>query len=374
MARSDDITRISDDFVHLARLALTGRPQDVQLHVRRLTKRLRPLDPGAADQLVELLREAPTRSSPLRKESASSLPVDLDSRLQLVRVESSVELEVEPIYQDGVCSRLSQLVRERREIERLETHGLVPTRSALFTGAPGVGKTLAAKWLARELEVPLLVLDLAAVMSSFLGRTGNNLRYVLDYAKSVNCVLLLDEFDAIAKRRDDATEVGELKRLVTVLLQEIDDWPADGLLIAATNHSKLLDPAVWRRFELVIDFPMPSDEAVEQAVSLFMGSDIDNAGGWKSILGMALRGSSFSEIERQIMRGRRVAALSAGPEEDHFVGMLKGRLDEMKWEDRVELAAAMVNGGIVTQRRAYELTGISRDTIRKYTRAEGQRK
>src|SRR5665213_3572636 len=127
---------------------------------------------------------------------------------------------------------------------------------------PGVGKTLAARWIARELHRPLLTLDLSAVMSSFLGRTGANVRHVLDYAKGVDCVLLLDELDSIAKRRDDASDVGELKRLVTVLLQEIDDWPSTGLLIAATNHSDLLDPAVWRRFEMRVNFPMPGDESV----------------------------------------------------------------------------------------------------------------
>ena len=99
-------------------------------------------------------------------------------------------------------------------------------------------------------------------MSSYLGRTGSNIRHVLDYAKGVDGVLLLDELDAIAKRRDDATDVGELKRLVTVLLQEIDDWPSSGLLIAATNHPGLLDPAVWRRFELRVSFPMPGDDVV----------------------------------------------------------------------------------------------------------------
>ena len=97
-----------------------------------------------------------------------------------------------------------------------------PTRSALFTGPPGVGKTLAAKWMARELGQPLAILDLSAVMSSFLGRTGSNVRAVLDFARDRRCILLLDEFDAVAKRRDDTSEIGELKRLVTVLLQEID--------------------------------------------------------------------------------------------------------------------------------------------------------
>src|ERR1700733_11402427 len=143
---------------------------------------------------------------------------------------------------------------------------LHPTKSALFVGPPGVGKTLAARWIAKKLNRPLIVLDLSAVMSSFLGRTGNNVRNVLDYAKGVECIFLLDEFDAIAKRRDDAVEVGELKRLVTVLLQEIDEWPSSGILIAATNHPELLDPAVWRRFDLIVKFPMPAEDQLTEAV------------------------------------------------------------------------------------------------------------
>jgi SpoVK/Ycf46/Vps4 family AAA+-type ATPase len=125
---------------------------------------------------------------------------------------------------------LDQILSERRREEELFKQGLSPTRSIIFTGPPGVGKTLAARWVARELQRPLLTLDLSAVMSSFLGRTGANVRHVLDYAKTVNGVLLLDELDSIAKRRDDATDVRELKLLVTVLLQEIDDGPATGLL------------------------------------------------------------------------------------------------------------------------------------------------
>jgi SpoVK/Ycf46/Vps4 family AAA+-type ATPase len=147
---------------------------------------------------------------------------------------------------------LSQLIQERRQTERLASMGLSPTRSAIFVGPPGVGKTLTARWLASQLGVPLYVLDLTAVMSSLLGRSGTNLRAALDFAKRSPCVLLLDEIDAIAKRRSDDTDVGELKRLVTVILQEVDEWPATGLLLAATNHSELIDPALWRRFDLVI--------------------------------------------------------------------------------------------------------------------------
>jgi SpoVK/Ycf46/Vps4 family AAA+-type ATPase len=358
-----------NELVQIARLALAGRPQDVQAYVRRLARRYQGDLPAVAAQLMELLRDAPTRQSPLRKETAAPVPVDLESRLQLLRIESDPVIEVEPIWESGVKRSLDQILSERRRDEALFKQGLAPTRSIIFTGPPGVGKTLAARWVARELQRPLLTLDLSAVMSSFLGRTGANVRHVLDYAKSVNGVLLLDELDSIAKRRDDATDVGELKRLVTVLLQEIDDWPATGLLIAATNHADLLDPAVWRRFEMRVEFPMPSEAEARRAIETFLGSTIVPAG-WKEVLAITLRGLSFSDIEREVLQARRTSVTRDIPLENALGEVVQTRVEPLPRRERGQLALRLTEAGI-SQRQVHELTGVSRDTIRKKTKSSG---
>jgi SpoVK/Ycf46/Vps4 family AAA+-type ATPase len=358
-----------EELVHIARLALAGRPQDVQAYIRRLARRYQGELPAVAAQLTELLQESPTRQSPLRREATAPVPVDLESRLQLLRIEDAPALEVEPIWDAGVKRALDQILSERRRDEELFKQGLLPTRSIIFTGPPGVGKTLAARWIARELHRPLLTLDLSAVMSSFLGRTGANVRHVLDYAKSVNGVLLLDELDSIAKRRDDATDIGELKRLVTVLLQEIDDWPATGLLIAATNHAALLDPAVWRRFEMRVEFPMPTEAAVRQAIETFLGSSKASAA-WNDVLAVTLRGLSFSDIEREMMLARRAAVTRDISLEDALGQVVQSRVEALARRERGQIAMWLTEAGI-SQRQVHELTGVSRDTIRKKTKPAG---
>ena len=350
----------------MSRLALAGRQQDIQLFIRRLARRYRGSLPEVSAGLTTLLHELPSRSSPLRGEAVAPIPVDMDTRLQLVRYEAAPHLDVEPIYSPVIWEALRQLVSERRNQGLLEDAGLVPTRTALFTGPPGVGKSLAVRWLARELSLPVLMLDLAAVMSSFLGRTGTNVRRILDYAKQVDCILLIDELDAVAKRRDDTTEIGELKRLVTVLLQEVDDWPAGALLVAATNHPGLLDPAVWRRFELKVEFPMPNAEAVREAVRNFMGPDGNMLAKWDALLATTFTGTSYSEIELSMNRARKAAVLNGGDIEPHLQALVSERAASLPHEDRVALAVALVSNG-ASQRRAHELTGLARETIRKAT-------
>lgn len=363
---SDETGITNEELVQMARLALTGRPQDVQTFLRRLARRHRGELPELAAQLTQLLQEAPTRQTPLRREAAAPIPVDLETRLQLLRIEEQPSLDVEPIWDAPIRRALQQIISERQRDEELQRQGLTPTRSIIFTGPPGVGKTLAARWIARELHRPLLTLDLSAVMSSFLGRTGANVRHVLDYAKSVRAVLLLDELDSIAKRRDDSTDVGELKRLVTVLLQEIDDWPATSLLIAATNHANLLDPAVWRRFEMRVEFPMPNAAAVRQAIKTFMGSN-KASDTWRDVLGVTLRGLSFSDIERAVMLARRAAVTRDIPIEEALGEVVQSRVEPLPRRERGQIAMWLTEAG-VSQRQVHELTGVSRDTIRKKSR------
>jgi SpoVK/Ycf46/Vps4 family AAA+-type ATPase len=359
----------TEDFLTLARLALGERPQDVPLFLTKVARRYRSDAPDVATELSALLKSSSARSSALRRETATALPlpVDGDSRLHLVRVERPANDMSTPIFTPEVEREIESLIRERRQVDVLADAGLDPTRSALFVGPPGVGKTMSARWIAAQLGLPLLILDLSAVMSSFLGRTGNNVRAVLDYAKRQSCVLLLDELDAIAKRRDDATEIGELKRLVTVLLQEIDEWPANGLLLAATNHPELLDPAVWRRFDSVVRFPAPERNEVEKVVLSYLGTAAPVKKEWVDILAAIFSSSNFSFIEKRVIALRRAAAMNNREINEEIEGYLSQSMKEMTHPDRIALANQLYAIPGMSQRRVGELTGVSRDTLRKRT-------
>lgn len=374
-ATSGDIDSIEEDFANLARLAASDSHEDTRLLLARLIRKYRQQRPELAARLDQSLKASQTRSAgnsilrrgaPAMEPNEAPLPVDGDSRLALIRVFDDRAGLAPPILPSGVHDAIGAIIRERQERERLAARGISPTRSAILVGPPGVGKTLSARWIASALGKPLWVLDLTAVMSSLLGKTGNNLRAALDHAKKHAAVLLLDEIDAIAKRRSDESDIGELKRLVTVMLQEVDQWPDSGLLLAATNHPELVDPALWRRFDLVLKFDAPDASAIAVAIQRFLGDDLKLFESWVDVLAAGLQGQSLSDVERSINALRRGHALQTAPLEQLIGSALGQRQEALSKAERLNLAIELAKAGQHTHMQISQMTGVARDTIRKH--------
>lgn len=367
-----EINEIESDLAQAIRLALAEQIDDVRLFAAKLVRKYRNNAPELAEQVDMYLRSKPTRAMPAMRKLSSPppptkpLPVDDESRLSLLKAYKETPDRTPPLLAHDVEETLGQLIQERKQTGKLTAMGLSPTRSAIFVGPPGVGKTMTARWLAAKLGVPLYVLDLTAVMSSLLGKSGSNLRAAIDFAKRTPCVLLLDEIDAIAKRRSDEADVGELKRLVTVILQEVDEWPATSLLLAATNHPELIDPALWRRFDLVVRFEIPQTPALKEAIKRFLGPDCAVFGRWIDILVFAFNGQSFSDIERDIHRFRRAIALGTASDAELIEDFVKARALALEHQGRIEFAVLLAKNTRLSQHTISDITGVSRDTIRKY--------
>lgn len=295
----------TDWLEQIADAGLSGDGRRLQMVVLNAVRALQKTDPERSRALGEILGRHADSLAGLRRQVVPPPPSDSEQGMSLVRVATTDDAPP-PILTPEVAKAIEQFVAERRGASKLLREGYSPPSSILLLGPPGTGKTMLAKWLANRLELPLVVQDLAVSISSLLGKTGFNLRRTLDYARSNPCLLLLDEFDAIAKRRDDATELGELKRIVNVLLKELEEWPLESVLVAATNHPELLDPAVSRRFNLMLRLPLPGlaeRDAIIRRAAGRLAEDVQP--GLLEACAKALDGCSGSDLDRLVHASAR---------------------------------------------------------------------
>jgi SpoVK/Ycf46/Vps4 family AAA+-type ATPase len=403
-----------DIILALSRMALNGDDKRVSHQVTRLRDALKESDPKQAEKLGRLLSRqerkqdvAPMALERMRANSArpglqlpgetisrsTPLPHDKETGTALARIVFPDDhTEVRPILGAELEAAIGDLLREWDRVEALAAMGVQPNMRCLIYGAPGVGKTLLARYIGQRLGLPLVEARLDGLVSSFLGTTARNIGALFDFADRYRCILFLDEFDAVAKARDDSHEVGEIKRVVNTLLQSLDARSTHGFTIAATNHEHLLDPAVWRRFEARIRMPLPEPAAREQMLSRFLepvrltdaemkllvwltdgmsGADIETlvAGGKRYLVLHSENGQA--EMVRRSQRGqallaalRRQATLNARLFDQARQALLLGPEEE--------LLDAVIEGASLTQKDAAELTGVSQSTVSRRLKSNPQ--
>lgn len=261
-----------------------------------LAKSLRKtLNKGMAGSRSASTRHHPTsrKQSPKGLMPLASAPGSINEFLE--------EVDTAYSHKDVVLSSenkkiFSDLIREFRVSDKIERSGLPLRSKLLFCGPPGCGKTMSASVFAREMGLPLYVVKIDRLMSSFLGETAANIRKIFEFATRQPCILFLDEFDALARARDDASEHSELRRVVNSLLLFIDRLKIRGYLIAATNFEQSLDQAIWRRFDEIVWFEKPNS----QMIARFLETRFKNARPDFSLHEYVnkLDGYSYAELER----------------------------------------------------------------------------
>jgi len=255
--KTNKVSAYDKTLIDLIVSGLKKRNDEVEAYALILSRLIKNAEPELAKKIIFTLSSHSLNPSFTRGVN-SPIPTDSDSRLDMATIVTpDIDKNSFPILSPALKDVVDSFLQEREQISQLLDRGIKPSTGLLLTGMPGTGKTMLARYIASALNKNLIILDLSTSISSLLGKTGQNLKRVLEYARQSSAVLLLDEFDAIAKRRDDSTDLGEIKRVVNVLLMELESWPVSSVVIATSNHPELLDRAIWRRFDHVLELGLP---------------------------------------------------------------------------------------------------------------------
>lgn len=228
-------------------------------------------------KVSQLVEKNTTRTAQL--DSLTTKPFDNETRVETVDVSIPTETSEELFFNDFIEQEVNEFLQSYAKRDLLLRKGIETNNRLLLYGKPGTGKTSLARFISLQTGLPLVTARLDGVVSSLLGSTAKNIRKVFEYASKQPCILFLDEFDVLAKVRDDQHELGELKRVVNSLIQNIDSFAPESILIAATNHPQLLDSAVWRRFDTKLELEVPEYHVREKLINHFskiMDTDFSN--------------------------------------------------------------------------------------------------
>lgn len=311
----------------IVRAGFAGDREAFEKQVNRLQERLEKAGDTKGAATLERLRAAardtqelaPSRVETSRTlivgevlESGTNAPIDRETGAKLCTISFPDGSGQSPVYIASVEETVEGLLQEWMNEAALRAIGVEPTRSLLIYGPPGSGKTVTAHYLAARLGLPLVTARIDGLISSFLGTTARNIANLFDFANRYACILLLDEFDALAKLRDDPQEIGEIKRVVNTLLQNLDLRRNLGITVAITNHDRLLDPAVWRRFETHLHLVEPDERARDVLIARFL-KPVAAPESTIRVFSYCLVGRTGSDIERICTAVKRTLALSGEP-------------------------------------------------------------
>jgi SpoVK/Ycf46/Vps4 family AAA+-type ATPase len=282
-----------------------------------------------ADRLEECLRQDGLPPPP----STSNAEPAIDGLVYEVSPTRKLDEVILHQSAEAICR---EVVEEHARVDLLRSHNLEPRHRVLLMGPPGNGKTTLAEALAYELMLPLYVVRYEGVIASYLGETASRVGRLFDFVRTRKCVLFFDEFDAVAKERGDPHDTGEVKRVVSSLLLQIDALPSHVVVITASNHPELLDRAVWRRFQVRLTLNKPTPEQRAEFVSRLLGNIRGNLP--ISVEGVVrdLGGVSFSDIEEFAVDVQRKVILS-GPDAN-LRAIVKKSLGE--WRERARAQAS----------------------------------